>query len=143
MVVQSVPHQFAKPLAARQVEARSRVKGKGVRVAVVSEARSYVSINQSRPGITYRIERGRQGWGCECDGYRFTGMCKHIAQVQRRSEREGWAFGQVAPLDRTAPGVSTVDAPTAAAAIILFRPRPVERRQSAATRRANDDLFGA
>ena len=98
MSVQSVTREFAKPLAARQVEARSRAKAKGVRVAVVSEARSYISISQSQPGMTYRIERGRHGWGCECDGFRFTGMCKHVAQVERRAEREGWAFGKVAPL---------------------------------------------
>ncbi len=134
---------FAKPLAARQVEARSRAKAQGVRVAVVSAARSYVSISQSQPGMTYRIERDRHGWGCECDGYRFTGMCKHVAAVQRRSEREGWVFGQVAPLDRTAPGVSTVDTPPSPAPMIVFPAPGTRRTQSAATRRANDDLFGA
>ncbi len=97
-----VLRQFSKPLAARQVEARSRAKANGVRVAVVSEARSYVSISQSRPGIAYRIERSRHGWACECDGFLFTGMCKHLAQVQRRSEREGWNFGRVAPLAKLA-----------------------------------------
>jgi hypothetical protein len=102
MVAQEVatPRTFAKPQEARRVEARARAKQLGVRVAVVSEARSYVSASQSTPGSTYRIERNRHGWACECDGYRFTGMCKHIAQVQRRSEREGWAFGQVCPLPR-------------------------------------------
>jgi len=143
MVAQTVTRQFSKPLEARQVEARSRAKAKGVRVTVVSVARSYVSISQSQPGITYRIERSRLGWGCACDGYRFTGMCKHVATVQRRSERAGWTFGQVAPLDRAMPGGSTQDLPPTPALIIPFHPRSVERRQSEATRRANDDLFGA
>lgn len=89
---------FSKPLAARQVEARARAKARGVRVAVVSEARSYVSISQSQPGSTYRIERSRHGWSCECDGFLFTGCCKHLAAVERRAEREGWGFGTVAPL---------------------------------------------
>jgi len=117
---------FTKPLAARQVEARSRARAKGVRVAVVFVARSYVSISQSQPGITYRIERDRHGWGCECDGFRFTGMCKHVA-----------------PLDRTAPGVSTVDTPPSPTPIIPF-PQPGTRHtQSEAARRANEELFGA
>ncbi len=143
MVAQTVTRQFSKPLEARQVEARSRAKAQGVRVAVVSAARSYVSVSRSQPGMTYRIERSRLGWGCECDGYRFTGMCKHVAAVQRRSEREGWVFGQVAPLDRTAPGVSTVDTPPSPAPLIPF-PQPGTRRtQSEATRRANEELCGA
>ena len=29
-------------------------------------------------------------------------MCKHLGAVERRSEREGWAFGAVAPLSRVA-----------------------------------------
>lgn len=89
---------FAKPQPARELEARARAKSLRVRVAVVSEARSYVSISQSQPGITYRIERSRHGWSCECEGYRFTGCCKHLGAVERRSEREGWPFGVVAPL---------------------------------------------
>ncbi len=102
MSTQTTPRAFAKPLAARHIEARARAKERGVRVAVVSEARSYVSVSQSTPGITYRIERSRHGWGCECDGFRFTGCCKHVAAVQRRSEREGWSFGVVAPLAKLA-----------------------------------------
>lgn len=102
MVEQAPPavssRTFAKPLPARQVEARARARKLGVKVRVVSEARSYLSESQSNPGSAYRVERGRHGWGCECDGFRFTGMCKHVAAVQRRSEREGWDFGVVASL---------------------------------------------
>lgn len=90
--------EFAKPLAARVVEARARAKQLSVRVAVVSEARSYVSHSQTQPGITYRIERSRHGWSCECQGYLYTGCCKHLAAVARRADREGWNFGKVAPL---------------------------------------------
>jgi hypothetical protein len=100
MSAYAAPRQFSKPHPARQIEARARAKASGVRVAVVSVARSYLSISQSTPGLTYRIERSRHGWSCECDGFRFTGVCKHVAAVERRSEREGWPFGVVAPLSR-------------------------------------------
>ena len=89
---------FAKPQEARQCEARARARTLGVRVAVVSEARSYVSNSQTTPGVTYRIERARFGWSCECEGYQFTGMCKHLGAVERRAAREGWSFGTVCPL---------------------------------------------
>jgi len=93
-----VARAFAKPQPARQCEARARARTLGVRVAVVSHARSYVSNSQTTPGHTYRIERSRFGWACECDGYRFSGMCKHLGAVERRAAREGWAFGTVCPL---------------------------------------------
>jgi len=93
-----VARAFAKPQPAREIEARARTRQLRVRVAVVSHSRSYVSNSQTLPGITYRIERTRHGWACECDGYAFTGCCKHIAAVERRSEREGWSFGTVCPL---------------------------------------------
>ncbi len=93
---------FAKPPAARQLEARARARTRGVRVAVVSEARRYVTASQSQPGALYVIERTPVGWACSCQGYEHTGMCKHLGAVERRAEREGWAFGQVAPLSRVA-----------------------------------------
>jgi len=93
-----VARQFAKPQPAREIEARARARHLRVRVAVVSEARSYVSNSQTTPGITYRVERNRHGWTCECQGYQLGGVCKHIAAVERRSEREGWPFGVVCPL---------------------------------------------
>ena len=89
---------FSKPQEAREIEARARARQLRVRVAVVSEARSYVSASQSTPGVTYRIERNRHGWSCECEGYLFTGMCKHLGAVERRAAREGWSFGVVCPL---------------------------------------------
>ena len=91
---------FAKPPAARQLEARARARTLGVRVAVVSEARRYVTASQSQPGALYVIERTPVGWACSCQGYEMTGVCKHIAAVERRAEREGWTFGTVAPLSR-------------------------------------------
>ncbi len=132
---------FSKPQAARQVEARARAKQLRVRVAVVSEARSYLSVSQSVPGVTYRIERSRHGWGCECDGFRFTGCCKHVAAVQRRAEREGWDFGQIAPLTQdSTPAFKMNPAPTGT--VIPFRPRFIEREQPAVASAANADLFG-
>jgi len=93
---------FSKPPAARQLEARARARTRGVRVAVVSEARRYVTAAQSQPGTVYAIERTPVGWACSCQGYEHTGVCKHLGQVERRAEREGWAFGAVAPLSRVA-----------------------------------------
>ncbi len=93
---------FSKPPAARQVEARARARTRGVKVAVVVEARRYVTASQSQPGTVYAIERTPAGWACSCEGYLHTGVCKHIAGVERRSEREGWQFGHIAPLSRVA-----------------------------------------
>jgi hypothetical protein len=132
---------FSKPQAARQIEARARAKRLGVRVAVVVEARSYISASQSTPGTAYRIERCRHGWSCECDGFRFTGSCKHLAAVERRAEREGWDFGQIAPLAQLATG-GVQDGYPAPAPVTPFRPRFVEREQPAAVALANAELFG-
>jgi len=132
---------FSKPQAARQIEARARAKRLGVRVAVVVEARSYLSASQSTPGTAYRIERCRHGWSCECDGFRFTGSCKHLAAVERRAEREGWDFGQIAPLTQdSTPAFKMNPAPTGT--VIPFRPRFIEREQPAVASAANADLFG-
>ena len=89
--------QFSRPQEARQIEARARAKEKGVRVEVIESARYYQTRSQSEPGAIYHIGRTPAGWTCTCKGYEFTGICKHIAQVERRSEREGWSFGRVAP----------------------------------------------
>ena len=97
-----VTRSFSKPQPARQLEARARARTLGVRVAVVVEARRYVTASQSQPGTVYAIERTPAGWACSCDGYLHSGMCKHLGQVERRAEREGWAFGQLASLARVA-----------------------------------------
>ena len=73
-----------------------------MRVAVVSEARRYVTASQSAPGTIHAQERTPAGWACSCDGFLFTGCCKHLGQVERRAEREGWDFGAIAPLHRAA-----------------------------------------
>lgn len=94
--------QFSRPQEARQVEARARAKDKGVRVEVIEPAMAYATRSQSEPGVVYTITRARDGWRCECAGFAYGGICKHIAQVERRSEREGWRFGRVAPRPRFA-----------------------------------------
>lgn len=132
---------FVKPQAARQLEARARAKRLGVRVAVVVEARSYVSASQGAAGKTYRIERCRHGWSCECDGYLYTGVCKHLAGVERRAEREGWDFGRIAPL-ATVIAPDRQDAAPAPAPIVPFRPRFIDRAQPVAAAAANAELFG-
>ena len=87
---------FSKPIEARQIEARARARHLRVRVEVVERAHHYLTRSQSEPGISYRLDRTSQGWECECRGYQYTGICKHLAAVERRSEREGWSFGKIA-----------------------------------------------
>ncbi len=126
---------FSKPPEARQLEARARARTRGVKVAVVVEARKYVTASQSHPGTLYTILRTPAGWACECEGYFHTGCCKHLGAVERRASREGWPFGAIAPLSRveryfpldsTAPRVSSASAE--------------ERRERG--RRAKAELFG-
>ncbi len=126
---------FAKPPAARQVEARARARTMGVKVAVVVEARKYVTTSQSHPGTLYTILRTPAGWACECEGYFHTGCCKHLGAVERRAGREGWTFGVIAPLakvERYFP-LSAPATPRATGAD--------ERRERG--RRAKAELFGA
>jgi len=113
---------FSKCPEARELEARMRAKRLGVRVAVVSAARSYVSASQSQPGTVYQMQRTPAGWVCSCEGYLMTGCCKHLGAVERRAEREGWDFGAVAPLHRAAKYFPLTD-PTPIAAVIPFVPR--------------------
>jgi hypothetical protein len=103
-----------KALAARQVEARSRARALTVRVQVVRPEREYRSRSQSQPGVVYRISRTADGWACGCDGFHYTGCCKHLGAVARRAEREGWAFGRIArpaPAGDASAALSTSLAP--------------------------------
>ena len=61
-------------------------------------------------------------------------LCKHLGAVQRRAAREGWPFGQIAPLSRVERyfPLSSPAAPRATCAD--------ERRERA--RRARADLYG-
>ena len=93
---------YTKPQAAREIEARARARRLRVRVAGVERGASYTTLSQSRPGVRYAMQRTPAGWACSCAGYAHTGACKHLGQVERRSEREGWEFGAVAPLHRVA-----------------------------------------
>ncbi len=89
--------QFTRPQEARQIEARGRARTMGIRVEVIEPTHAYRTLSQSQPGTVYGITRTPAGWSCECPGFIYTGVCKHIAQVERRSEREGWTFGRIAP----------------------------------------------
>ena len=71
-------------------------------MAVLVQARRYCAHAQSEPGTVYTIERTPVGWACSCLGYEHTGVCKHIGAVERRADREGCAFGIIAPLSRVA-----------------------------------------
>ena len=89
---------FHKSQAAREIEARERARTRGIRVAVVVEARRYVAHSASRPGLIHTLQRTRRGWLCSCEGYEHTGCCQHLGALQRRAERDGWAFGAIAAL---------------------------------------------
>lgn len=89
--------QFTRPQEAREIEARARARDLGVRVTVLSPATAYRTRSQSDPGAVYTIQRSATGWYCTCPGWVYTGCCKHLGQVERRSEREGWLFGRIAP----------------------------------------------
>jgi hypothetical protein len=138
---------FAKPREARLVEARSRARTLGVKVAVVSEARRYCTASQSQPGTVYAIERTPIGWACECEGYLHTGMCKHLGAVERRSEREGWTFGQIAPLAQVARyfPLTPQDLIVRGAVLVAVGTAsvPVQLLPRITARQAHDDLFGA
>jgi len=88
---------FSRPLAARQIEARGRARTLGVRVEVVAPGRHYTTRSQSDPGVVHALTRTLCGWVCTCLGFIHTGVCKHLAAVERRSEREFWTFGRIAP----------------------------------------------
>jgi hypothetical protein len=88
-----------KPLEARRIEARSRARSLGVRVRAVDPMRRYAARSQTTTDV-YDLTRTRDGWTCTCKGWQFTGACKHLGQLERRSEREGWAFGRIAPRPR-------------------------------------------
>lgn len=83
-------------LTARRTSARSRARANRVRVQVVDPQRHYISISQST-GETYHLTSGRYGWQCTCLGFQHTGCCKHLGQLERRSEREDWEMGAIAP----------------------------------------------
>src|SRR4051794_34611588 len=116
---------FSKPQYAREIEARARARRLGVEVRVVAKASVYTSRSQSRRGVRYVQRRTPAGWACTCDGFAHTGCCKHLGQVERRAEREGWDFGAVAPLHRAAHYYPlTAAAPAATPKVVPF---PVAR----------------
>jgi len=129
--------EFSKPQEAREIEARMRAKRLGVRVVVVSEARSYVSASQSQPGAVYQMQRTAAGWVCSCEGYFHTGCCKHLGQVERRAERESWDFGAVCPLHRAARYFPLTDPATSVAPAVI--PFPTQRTSRA---RLDAELYG-
>lgn len=144
---------FSKAPAARQLEARARARTLGVHVAVVVEARRYVSASQAQPGTIYAIERTPAGWACSCEGYEHTGICKHLGAVERRAEREGWVFGQLAALAKVAryfpldipENVITRGAVLAVAETGVRESENIKGaiRSRITERQALDDLFGA
>ncbi len=116
---------FSKPQPARQV---------------VSEAWHYTTRSQSNPGEVYTLKRTPAGWACSCLGYFHGGVCKHIGQLERRAEREGWVFGTIAPLSRVARYFPLDNDPRPEPPAVA----PVSLEDARARRRAAlADLYGA
>jgi hypothetical protein len=90
--------QFSRPQAAREIEARARAKALGVHVEQVEMGSHYRTRSQSEPGTTYDLYRTPVGFTCSCKGFVYTGVCKHLGQLERRLEREGMSYGfRIAP----------------------------------------------
>ena len=113
-----------------------------------SSGGSPATSTQSEPGTVYTIERTPAGWACSCEGFAFTGMCKHLGAVERRAEREGWPFGAIAPLSRVAR-YFPLDLPENVArrgAVLAVTPAPAPAADLDALRergrRAKADLYG-
>ncbi len=85
--------QTLKPIDARMVEARARAKSKQARVYVIEPRRHYQAKRQSEPGKVHDLIRTARGWRCSCPGYQYTSLCYALAQLEKRSEREGWQDG--------------------------------------------------
>lgn len=79
-----------RPLAARETEAVCRAKQLGVRVTVVTSGVHYITASQSRPDVVHELVRTADGFRCSCEGYTYTGMCRHLGALARRAMREGW-----------------------------------------------------
>lgn len=121
---------FRKPQSAREIEARARARAHGVRVAVVAATARYVAHSASRPGLIHTLQRTPAGWICSCEGYEHTGCCQHLGALQRRAERDGWAFGRIAAL-QDAERVGPIDHPVTSLA-------DYRRQQRAATAAPRD-----
>lgn len=85
-----------KPFAAREIEARDRARQLAVRIRCVTAGKEYTTHSRTTATV-YHLRRWSSGWKCDCLGYQHTGCCKHLGQLERRAEREGWRFGAIAP----------------------------------------------
>ena len=112
------------------------------------EARRYSTHSQSEPGVVHTCERTPVGWACSCLGYFHAGMCKHLGAVERRSEREGWRFGQIAPLATVACSMPLDPAPARrtsqddAPSVVAVPTADSQSARAARTRAALADLYG-
>ena len=80
----------------RLIRARERALIQRRRAWVVQPTHEYRVKSRTEDGW-HAVERLPDGsWRCDCAGFDYTGLCCHIGAVHRRSDREGWDFGQVA-----------------------------------------------
>ena len=84
--------------AERLLAAEQRALALGVRTSASVVGREYEAHSQSVDDRKYTMRRERDGWRCDCAGYRYHGVCKHLGAIALRAEREGWDFGAVAGL---------------------------------------------
>ncbi len=81
------------------IEARERSRDVRKRLFEVQRRAEYAAESASQPGYLYRVVRERDGWRCDCLGFYHRGYCRHVGQLQRRSEREHWSFGRLARVE--------------------------------------------
>lgn len=81
----------------RRRKALARAKQDGQRVFVYASQSMYTTKSHTS-GEPHVMVRTNEGWVCDCKGYQFSGYCKHLAGVEARAQREGWEFGDPAPL---------------------------------------------
>ena len=98
-----------KPIDTRILEARSRARTSHVRLYANKDLPGTYRTH-SIGSVWYTLYRSPQGWVCTCPGHYYSGACKHLAALTRRSEREGWTISTIAPApyvpDTQAAGLS-------------------------------------
>ena len=87
---------FSRPFTARQIEARGRARSLGVRVEVVDPGPTTCHAASPTPA-PFTCSPAPDRLGLHLSRLHLHRRLQAPRAVERRSEREGWAFGRVAP----------------------------------------------